>query len=45
MADLIAGGATQEQAVSHEYPPFYESTGDRKERSLRHWYKVLSKKG
>jgi len=45
MADLIAGGATQEHTVSHEYPPFYESTGDRKERSLRHWYKVLSKKG
>jgi len=45
MADLIAGGATQEEAVSHEYPEFYESTGDRKERSLRHWYKVLSKTG
>ena len=45
MADLIAGGATMEEAVSHEYPEFYESMGDRKERSLRHWYKVLSKKG
>ena len=43
MKALIAEGATEEDAVSHEgYPAFYESVGDRRERSLRHWYKVWS---
>jgi hypothetical protein len=45
MMRLISEGATQEEAVSHDgYPGFYESTGDRRERSLRHWYSVWKKK-
>ena len=45
MGRLISEGATQEKAVSHEgYPDFYESSGDRRERSLRHWYSVWKKK-
>ena len=45
MRRLISEGATQEEAVSHDgYPGFYESTGDRRERSLRHWYSVWRRK-
>lgn len=45
MGRLISEGATQEEAVSHEgYPDFYESSGNRRERSLRHWYSVWKKK-
>lgn len=40
---LVADGATEEEVVFHDsYPPFYESTGDRRERSLRHWYRFYS---
>jgi glyoxylase-like metal-dependent hydrolase (beta-lactamase superfamily II) len=46
MKALIAGGASVEEAVGHDgYPEFYESSGDRRERSLRHWYQVWSRKG
>ena len=46
MKSLIAGGASVEEAVGHDgYPEFYDSRGDRRERSLRHWYKVWSQKG
>jgi glyoxylase-like metal-dependent hydrolase (beta-lactamase superfamily II) len=46
MKGLIAEGASVDEAVSHDgYPDFHESTGDRRERSLRHWYGVWSKKG
>lgn len=32
-----------EEAVAYDgYPEFYESTGDRFERSLRHWYRFYS---
>ena len=45
MRRLISEGATQEEAVSYDgYPGFYESTGDRRERSLRHWYSVWKRK-
>ncbi len=45
MKALIAEGATEEDAVSHKgYPAFYESVGDRRERSLRHWCKFWSGK-
>lgn len=45
MRRLISEGATQEEAVSHDsYPSFYESTGDRRARSLRHWYDVWKRK-
>ncbi|MGD2201319.1 MAG: MBL fold metallo-hydrolase [Candidatus Bathyarchaeota archaeon] len=45
MRALIDSGATEEQAieVSH-YPKLYEDTGDRFERSMRHWYKFYSEK-
>jgi len=46
MARLIAEGASEEEVVNYDgYPEFYESTGDRMARSLRTWYKVLSKEG
>ena len=45
MRRLISEGATQEEVVSHDgYLSFYESTGDRRERSLRHWHSVLKRK-
>lgn len=41
VAAVDAARATQEEAVSHDgYPGFYGSPGDRRERSLRHWYSV-----
>lgn len=46
MKALIADGVSSEDAIQHDgYPDFYESQGDRRERSLRHWYEVWSKKG
>ena len=43
MGRLIGEGASMEEAVAHAgYPKFHESTGDRRERSLRHWYTVWS---
>ena len=43
MMRLIADGASMEEAVAYDgYPEFYESTGDRFERSLRHWYRFYS---
>ncbi len=46
MKTLIADGVSSEDAIQHDgYPDFYESQGDRRERSLRHWYAVWSKKG
>ena len=46
MKGLIAEGASEEEAVAYDgYPDFYESTGDRRERSLGHWYRVWSRKG
>ncbi|UCD44214.1 MAG: hypothetical protein JSV27_08735 [Candidatus Bathyarchaeota archaeon] len=46
MKALIASGASMEEAVGHDgYPAFYDSIGDRRERSLRHKYQVWSKKG
>jgi cyclase len=44
MMGLIEEGASEEEAVGHDgYPVFYESQGDRMERSLRHWYRFWSK--
>jgi glyoxylase-like metal-dependent hydrolase (beta-lactamase superfamily II) len=41
--DLIADGATEEDVVNYDaYPAFYADSGDRKPRSLRHWYKFYS---
>ena len=46
MKALIADGVSSEDAIHHDgYPDFYESQGDRRERSLRHWYAVWSKEG
>lgn len=43
---LIAEGATEEEAVNYDgYPPLYDDTGDRKTRSLKHWYNFYSKNG
>lgn len=43
MAELIADGATQEQAVDHDgYPKFYPSTGGEKELYMKALYRVLS---
>jgi cyclase len=45
MKRLIVEGSSEEEAVNHDgYPEFYESTGDRRERSLRHWYGFWSRK-
>ncbi len=44
MRGLIEDGASEEEAISHKgYPEFYESQGDRRERSLSHWYRFWSK--
>lgn len=41
---LISEGATREEVINYEgYKEFYESTGDRRERSLSHWYDVMKK--
>lgn len=41
MGRLIGEGASMEDAVAYDgYPDFHESSGDRRERSLRHWYTV-----
>lgn len=41
---LINEGASSEEAVNPgHYPEFYDSSGGRMERSLSHWYNVLSK--
>jgi cyclase len=46
MKRLISEGASMDEAVDHDgYPDFYTSEGDRRERSLRHWYRFYSKKG
>jgi len=46
MRELIAAGASEEEAIDiARYPELYEDTGDRFERSMRHWYKFYSKKG
>jgi cyclase len=43
MKNLVADGASIEEAVAYDgYPEFYESTGDRLERSLKHWYRFYS---
>lgn len=45
MKRLISGGASEEEAVGHDgYPDFYEPTGERRENSLRRWYRVWSGK-
>jgi glyoxylase-like metal-dependent hydrolase (beta-lactamase superfamily II) len=45
MKRLISGGASEEEAVGHDgYPDFYESAGERRENSLRRWYRVWSGK-
>ncbi len=46
MKRLIEEGATMEEAVKHDgYPPFYEAkTPERRENSLRHWYRFWSRK-
>ncbi len=45
MKKLIQDGASQEEAVNYDgYLDFYESEGDRRERSLRHWYRFWSQK-
>lgn len=39
MNQLISDGVTKEEAVRYAgYPQFYESVGDRRERSLERWY-------
>jgi len=43
MKNLIKEGTGLEETVKPgHYPPFYDSSGGRLERSLSHWYKVLS---
>ena len=43
MRNLIREGASLEESVKPvHYPVFYDSSGGRLERSLSHWYKVLS---
>jgi hypothetical protein len=43
MAELIDGGATQQEAAEHDgYSEFYQSTGGGKERYMRALYRVLS---
>ncbi len=43
MKSLVADGVSMEEAVAYDgYPEFYESTGDRFERSMRHWYRFYS---
>ena len=45
MKKLIKNGASADKAVTHPgYPAFYESTGDRRENSLRRWYEFWSTK-
>jgi glyoxylase-like metal-dependent hydrolase (beta-lactamase superfamily II) len=45
MRRLISEGASEQEAVSYEvYPDFYESIGDRRQNSLKHWYRVWSRK-
>jgi cyclase len=42
---LIAEGATEAEVVHHDgYPEFYASEGDRRERSLKHWYNFYTGK-
>jgi cyclase len=44
MKQLISEGVTREEIITYEgYKEFYESTGDRRERSLSHWYDVLKR--
>jgi cyclase len=46
MREFISMGASEEEAIDRaSYPELYEDTGDRFERSMRHWYKFYSKKG
>ena len=43
MKKLILGEASEDDVVQHDgYPSFYESEGERRENSLRHWYRVLT---
>ena len=43
MNKLISEAASKEEAVNYSgYPPFYESEGDRRERSLERWYDYWS---
>lgn len=43
MNQLIIEGASKEEAVNYPgYPRFYESEGDRRERSLERWYDYWS---
>ena len=43
MNKLIIEGASKEEAVNYSgYPQFYESEGDRRERSLERWYDYWS---
>jgi cyclase len=45
MRSLIASGASEEEALKRaHYPEFYEVTGDRFGRSMRHWYKFYSER-
>jgi cyclase len=46
MRKLIAAGVSEGEAVEYDgYPDFYESEGhERRENSLKHWYKVWSKR-
>ncbi len=42
---MVRSGASADEAVRYTgYPAFYESTGDRRENSLRQWYKFYSAK-
>jgi glyoxylase-like metal-dependent hydrolase (beta-lactamase superfamily II) len=43
MRKLIRSGASEEEAIeSANYPKLYEDTGDRFQRSMRHWYRFYS---
>jgi glyoxylase-like metal-dependent hydrolase (beta-lactamase superfamily II) len=45
MKRIISDGTLEDEAVFHEgYPDFYESTGQRRENSLKHWYRVWLEK-
>jgi hypothetical protein len=46
MKELIAAGAPEKEAIDRaRYPEFHKDTGNRFERSMRHWYKFYSKEG
>ena len=43
MRKMILEGASEDEVVSYKgYPDFYKSTGERRQNSLKHWYRFWS---